>query len=98
MLLSKDAIADVVNVLRSDDFYRFDHQAIFNCLLDLYRRCQPADPVTVTIELQRRRELHLVGGASYLHTLISVVPSAADVGDYAEIVAAKAMLRREGTG
>ena len=97
MLLSKAAIADVVEMLRTHDFYRFDHQAIFNCILGLYGRGQPADPVTVTIELDRRRELHLIGGAPYLHTLISTVPSAAAVGEHAEAVAANAKLRRERT-
>jgi replicative DNA helicase len=94
MLLSKDAIANVVEVLRTDDFYRPAHQAVFNCVLDLYGRGEPADPVTVSSELERRGELLRVGGAPYLHTLISIVPTAANAGYYAEIVAAKAVLRR----
>ncbi|MGQ0716455.1 MAG: replicative DNA helicase [Pseudonocardiales bacterium] len=94
MLLSKDAIADVVEVLRPGDFYRPAHQALFNCVLDLYGRGEPADPVTVSAELERRGELLRVGGAPYLHTLISIVPTAANAGYYAEIVAAKAVLRR----
>jgi replicative DNA helicase len=94
MLLSKDAIADVVEVLRPGDFYRPAHQALFNCVLDLYGRGEPADPVTVSSELERRGELLRVGGAPYLHTLISIVPTAANAGYYAEIVAAKAVLRR----
>ncbi|HEX5346628.1 MAG TPA: replicative DNA helicase [Pseudonocardiaceae bacterium] len=94
MLLSKDAIANVVEVLRTDDFYRPAHQAVFNCVLDLYGRGEPADPVTVSAELERRGELLRIGGAPYLHTLISIVPTAANAGYYAEIVAAKAVLRR----
>ncbi|MGH3996274.1 MAG: replicative DNA helicase, partial [Pseudonocardiaceae bacterium] len=94
MLLSKDAIADVVEVLRPGDFYRPAHQAVFNCVLDLYGRGEPADPVTVSAELERRGELLRVGGAPYLHTLISTVPTAANAGYYAEIVAGKAVLRR----
>ncbi|MGH3886698.1 MAG: replicative DNA helicase [Pseudonocardiaceae bacterium] len=94
MLLSKDAIADVVEVLRPGDFYRPAHQALFNCVLDLYGRGEPADPVTVSAELERRGELLRVGGAPYLHTLISIVPTAANAGYYAEIVAGKAVLRR----
>ena len=94
MLLSKDAIADVVEVLRPGDFYRPAHQVLFNCVLDLYGRGEPADPVTVSAELERRGELLRVGGAPYLHTLISVVPTAANAGYYAEIVAGKAVLRR----
>ncbi|HEY6422445.1 MAG TPA: replicative DNA helicase [Pseudonocardiaceae bacterium] len=94
MLLSKDAIADVVEVLRTGDFYRPAHQALFDCVLDLYGRGEPADPVTVSAELERRGELLRVGGAPYLHTLISTVPTAANAGYYAEIVAEKAVLRR----
>jgi replicative DNA helicase len=94
MLLSKDAIADVVEVLRPGDFYRPAHQVLFDCILDLYGRGEPADPVTVSAELERRGELLRVGGAPYLHTLISVVPTAANAGYYAEIVAGKAVLRR----
>jgi replicative DNA helicase len=94
MLLSKDAIANVVEVLRIDDFYRPAHQVLFNCILDLYGRGEPADPVTVSAELERRGELLRVGGAPYLHTLISIVPTAANAGYYAEIVAGKAVLRR----
>ncbi|MGH3785757.1 MAG: replicative DNA helicase [Pseudonocardiaceae bacterium] len=94
MLLSKDAIADVVEVLRPGDFYRPAHQAVFNCILDLYGRGEPADPVTVSAELERRGELLRVGGAPYLHTLISTVPTAANAGYYAEIVGSKSVLRR----
>lgn len=94
MLLSKDAIADVVEVLRSGDFYRPAHQLIYDCVLDLYGRGEPADPVMVAAELERRGEIRRVGGAPYLHTLIATVPTAANAGYYAEIVAEKAILRR----
>ena len=94
MLLSKDAIADVVEVLRPDDFYRPAHQTVYECILDLYGRGEPADAVTVSAELQRRGDLIRLGGAPYLHTLIATVPTAANAAYYAEIVAEKATLRR----
>ncbi|GAA3023117.1 replicative DNA helicase [Actinokineospora globicatena] len=94
MMLSKDAIADVVEALRPGDFYLPKHQIIYDCVLDLYGRGEPADPITVSAELERRGELRKVGGAPYLHTLISIVPTAANAGYYAEIVAEKAILRR----
>jgi replicative DNA helicase len=94
MLLSKDAIADVVEVLQPGDFYRPAHQAVYDCILDLYGRGEPADPITISAELQRRGELLRIGGAPYLHTLIAMVPTAANAGYYAEIVAEKAVLRR----
>ena len=94
MLLSKDAIADVIEALRPGDFYLPKHQAVYDCVLDLYGRGEPADPITVSAELERRGELARVGGAPYLHTLIATVPTAANAGYYAEIVAEKAILRR----
>lgn len=94
MLLSKDAIADVVEVLRVGDFYRPAHATIFDAIIDLYGRGEPADPVTIAAALADRGELMRVGGAPYLHTLISQVPTAANAAYYARIVAERAMLRR----
>ncbi len=94
MLLSKDAIADVVEAVRGTDFYRPAHEAIFDAIVDLYGRGEPADPVTVASELQKRGELGRIGGAPYLHTLSASVPIAANAGYYAEIVREKAILRR----
>ena len=63
-------------------------------MLDLYGRSEPADPITVAAELQRRGELQRIGGAPYLHTLSANVPIAANAGYYADIVREKAILRR----
>ena len=94
MLLSKDAIADVAETVRGGDFYRPAHEVIYDAIIDLYGRGEPADPVTVAAELQRRGELQRIGGAPYLHTLSANVPIAANAGYYAEIVREKAILRR----
>ncbi len=94
MLISKDSIADVAEVLRGVDFYRPSHELIHDAIIDLYGRGEPADPITVVAELQRRGELARVGGAPYLHTLSANVPIAAHAGYYAEIVREKAILRR----
>ncbi|MGY1811272.1 replicative DNA helicase [Blastococcus sp. SYSU D00820] len=94
MLLSKDAIADVVEVLTGADFYRPAHQVIFDCILDLYGRGEPADAITVAAELNRTDQLSKMGGAVYLHTLIASTPTAANAGYYAAIVAEQAVLRR----
>ncbi|WP_081706086.1 replicative DNA helicase [Nocardia sp. CNY236] len=94
MLLSKDAIADVVEVIHPGDFYRPAHQAVYDTILDLYARGEPADPVTVAAGLERRGELKRIGGAPYLVTLTQTVPTAANASYYAEIVAEKAVLRR----
>lgn len=94
MMLSEEAIGDVTDCLHRDDLYRPAHQAIYDGILDLYSRGEPADAITVSSELERRNELQRVGGAPYLHTLIATVPTAANAGYYAEQVAAKATLRR----
>lgn len=94
MMLSKDAIADCVEVLRGTDFYRPAHESIYDAICDLYSRGEPADAVTVSDELTKRKEISRVGGPAYLHTLISSVPTAANAGFYAEIVRERAVLRR----
>jgi replicative DNA helicase len=94
MLLSKDAIADCVEGLKGTDFYRPAHELIYDAILDLYSRGEPADAITVSDELTKRGDLTRVGGQAYLHQLISEVPTAANAGYYAEIVAERAVLRR----
>jgi replicative DNA helicase len=94
MLLSKDAIADVVETLRTVDFYKPAHALVYDAVLDLYSRGEPADPITVAAELDRAGSLSRVGGSVYLHTLVSMVPTAANASYYAQIVAEKAILRR----
>ncbi|WTG93750.1 replicative DNA helicase [Kitasatospora sp. NBC_01560] len=94
MLLSKDAIADVVEVLKPADYYRPAHELIHGAILDLYARGEPADPITVAGELTKRGELTRVGGPGYLHTLVNSVPTAANAEYYAEIVHERAVLRR----
>ncbi len=94
ILLSKDAIADVLEAIKGTDFYRPSHELIYDAVIDLYGRGEPADAVTVAAELFRRGDLAKVGGAPYLHDLVSGVSIAANAGYYAEIVREKAILRR----
>ncbi|WP_267900877.1 replicative DNA helicase [Actinomadura craniellae] len=94
MLLSQDAIAEVVETLRTADFYRPAHQTIYDAILDLYGRGEPADAVTISAELTKRGQIGRVGGAPYLHTLISSVPTAANAAYYAKIVRERAVLRK----
>ena len=94
MLLSKDAISDVLEIIRPHDHYRPAHQIVHEVILDLYGRGEPADAVTVAAELTRRGEVGRMGGADYLHTLIASVPTAANAGYYARIVRERAILRR----
>jgi replicative DNA helicase len=94
ILLSKDAMGDVVEVLQSQDFYKPAHETIFNAAADLFRSGHPVDAITVAAELQAAGSLGRVGGAEYLHTLIAAVPSAASAGYYARLVREQAILRR----
>jgi replicative DNA helicase len=94
MLLSRDAIADVIETITPRDHYRPAHQIVHEVILDLYGRGEPADAVTVAAELSKRGEIGRVGGADYLHTLIASVPTAANAGYYARIVRERAILRR----
>ncbi len=94
MMLSKDAIADVVEVVKAPDFYRPAHATIFDKILDLYGRGEPADPITVAAALADSGDLARIGGAPYLHTLIASVPTAANSAYYARIVSERAVLRR----
>ena len=94
MLLSKDAVADVIETLRETDFYRPIHQTIYAAIIDLYGRGEPADAITVASALSKTGELVRIGGAPYLHTLVAGVPTAANASYYARIVSERAVLRR----
>ncbi len=94
MLLSKDAVADVVETIRGSDFYVPKHEIIFDAVLTLYGHGEPTDVVTVTDELIKTGDLQRAGGADYLHSLTSIVPTAANAGFYASIVKERALLRR----
>ena len=94
MMLSKDAVADVVETVRGGDFYVPKHEIIFDAILSLYAQGEPTDVIAVTDELTKIGELSRAGGADYLHTLTSLVPTAANAGFYSTIVAERALLRR----
>ena len=94
MMLSKDAIADVVDVLRPGDFYRPAHATIFTTILDMYGRGEPADAITVVAALADSGDLTRVGGVPYVHDLLAIVPTAANASYYGRIVAERAVLRR----
>ncbi|AZS45307.1 replicative DNA helicase [Microbacterium oleivorans] len=94
MLLSGDAVADVIEALRGTDFYVPKHELIFEAVLSLYSHGEPTDVVAVTDELIKTGDLQRAGGADYLHSLTSIVPTAANAAYYASIVRERALLRR----
>lgn len=93
MLLSKEAIDQVTDLITMEDFYRESHGYIFGAILSLYGKQEPVDLITLAEELRQQELLEKVGGASYLALLSSVVPTAANAEYYAQIVGEKALLR-----
>ncbi len=94
MLLSPNTVSEIIGELSPEDFYHPGHQLIYQAMIDLWSNNKDIDPVIVAARLDRDNDLERVGGAPYLHTLISSVPTAANARYYAEIVAEKAVLRR----
>ncbi|MFI5504540.1 replicative DNA helicase [Corynebacterium kutscheri] len=94
MMLTSSVIQDVVDILSPEDFYRPAHQLIYEVIIDLFADNKEIDPILVAGALDRNNDLDRVGGAPYLHTLTSSVPTAANAAYYAQIVADKGVLRR----
>lgn len=94
MLLSQEAVAEVFEVCKGNDFYAPKHELIFEAIVSLYGKGEPTDVITVTDELTKQGNLVRAGGADYLHTLTSIVPTAASAAYYGTIVRDKAILRR----
>lgn len=94
ILIENNAINRVTEILDADDFYRDAHRKIFNALINLSERDEPADLITLTNELRKANQLDAIGGASYLASLIDSVPTAANIEYYAKIVKEKAILRK----
>lgn len=93
ILLENEAIAEAIEVLSPDDFYRDAHRKIFSGMLDLYEKNEPIDLITLTEQLSRNGQLEEVGGASYLSSIISLVPTSANIRYHSKIVREKALLR-----
>lgn len=94
MLMSKDAIGEVSQIVSVDDFYEPKHQTIYEAIIGKFSASEPADAVTVANRLSDSGDLDKVGGIDYLHSLIASVPTAANASYYAEIVHQRALLRR----
>ncbi len=94
MLESKEAIANVLELLQPDDFYKPAHSEIYDTVLALYGRGEPVDAITVADELGRRGSLETIGGKHYITGLLEAYPTASSAGQYARIVEEHALLRR----
>ncbi len=93
VLIENEALNKALELLRPEDFYRDSHRKIFESLIDLSQKGEPADLVTLTAALQQRGELEAVGGSSYLATLVDFVPTAANISYYCRLVKEKAVAR-----
>jgi replicative DNA helicase len=93
VLVDREMLAAVGEIVRPADFYAHVHETIFAVLVDLYERGEPVDKITVAEELKRRNVLERVGGLPYIGALMDTVQSAGSARYYATIVREKSLLR-----
>ncbi len=94
MLLDKDAIPNIAEILKSEDFYREDHREIYDVIMDLFDKGNAIDLITVSDMLKQRGTLESVGGLDYLTNVATSVPTTANSRHYAKIVEEKSLLRK----
>lgn len=93
-ILSKDALMDIVDIVKPEDFYSKMHKEIFEAIIELYRNNVPVDMLTVCEELKKKNSLEMIGGRGYIATLSSSVPSTTNASEYAKIVVEKSSIRQ----
>jgi replicative DNA helicase len=94
LMLDKESIIKVADLLKVGDFYKDDHNIIYEVILELYDQREPIDVLSISNKLDERKQLEKIGGSSYLASLVNVVPSASHIVHYAKVVQKKALLRR----
>ncbi|CQR69994.1 Replicative DNA helicase [Sporomusa ovata DSM 2662] len=94
MMIEREAISKVSEIIRSEDFYREAHRLIYNSMMELFNKNDAVDLVTVVEILRRDEKLEAAGGISYVSALANSVPTAANVIYHARIVEEKALLRQ----
>lgn len=94
LMLDKDAIIKIADLLKVGDFYKSDHNLIFETMLKLYEEREPIDVLSLSNKLEEKGQLERVGGSSYIASLVNTVPSASNVVHYAKVVQKKVLLRR----
>lgn len=94
LMIEKDALTAVADILRPDSFYKESHVRIYSAIVTLFADSEPIDMLTVTAKLRSTGELELVGGASYIMELTSKVNSAANIEFHARIIS-QAYIKRE---
>ncbi len=94
LMLDKDAVIKVANLIRQGDFYRDDHNMIYAAMTELYEKREPIDVLSLSNRLEEKNQLDAVGGSSYLTDLVNSVPSSANIVHYAKVVQKKSTLRK----
>ncbi len=94
LMLDKDAIIKIADLVRPDDFYKDSHKLIYEAMIGLYEDREPIDVLSLSNKLEEKKQLETIGGASYLTELVNSVPSASNVVHYAKVVQKKALLRK----
>lgn len=93
MLISREAISEIIEIVNEDDFYRSSNSEVFKAIKELFSKGEPVDPITLADYLKKKNLLDDVGGRTFLHSLISNVPLASNAVYYAEIVKHNSVLR-----
>ncbi len=94
LMLDKDAIIKVANLIRLGDFYKDDHNLIYEAMVELYEQREPIDVLSLSNRLEEKGQLEKIGGSSYLTTLVNSVPSSSNIVHYAKVVQKKSTLRK----
>lgn len=93
LMLEKDALTNVIDILKVESFYKESHKVIFQAILDLFTESQPIDLLTVTTQLRKNGALEVAGGAFYITELTSKVASAANIEYHARIITEQSIKR-----
>ncbi|NOZ24738.1 MAG: replicative DNA helicase [Nitrospirae bacterium] len=93
ILLDNEALLKSLEVISADDFYRNSHRLIFNAMVELFEKNEPIDLITLTDHLRTKNQLEVIGGVSYLSSLVNAVPTSANVRYHSKIVKEKALMR-----
>lgn len=94
LMLDKDAIIKIADLVYPKDFYKSSHQKIYEVALSLYEKNEPIDVLSLSTSLEDRGKIEEIGGASYLASLVGMVPSASNISYYAKVVRKKSILRK----
>ncbi len=94
LLIDKDAIVKIADIITADDFYKDSHRLVFETMKELYERREPIDLLSLGSRLEEKNKLEIIGGRTYLTSLANAVPTSSHVVHYAQVVQSKATLRR----